>query len=142
MYILDTNNPYKKLDYKYIAYSVCKDYNHISRYRGLRQIVHSPEYQDERFISHESSNPIIYKDIPVIWHNVLVDEVNRLDIIAQRYLGSAQYAWVIAYFNNIEDGFTCNAGQNLKIPKTVTDLMKAGQILQSVPATSLNLSFE
>lgn len=142
MFILTPNIPYKKLDYKYITYSVCREYDHISRYKGLRQIVHSPEYQNERFISHETSNAITYRNIPVTWHNVLTDEVNRLDIIAYRYLGSAQYAWVIAYFNNIEDGFTCYLDQSLKIPNSISDLMKDGEMLSNISPTYLNLGTE
>ena len=52
----------------------------------------------------------------IIYHEVENSEVNRLDLIADKYLGSAQYSWVIAYFNNISDGFSCNTGQKLMIP--------------------------
>jgi hypothetical protein len=63
-------------------------------------------------------------------------------LIAEKFLGSASYAWVIAYFTQIEDGFTCRLGQQLKIPKSITDLMRSGEILQSVTALTLNLGSE
>ena len=136
----DTLKPYKVIEHTGIEYTVCRDFDHISRYRGLRQVVHGP-VSDDRFMTLETPNAFVSNAV-FDWYTVPLMEENRLDLIAYKFYGSAQYSWIISYFNNIEDGFTCNAGQNLKIPKTVTDLMKAGQILQSVPATSLNLSFE
>lgn len=67
---------------------------------------------------------------------------NRLDIIAYEELGSASYAWVIAYFNNIEDGFSVHEGQLIKIPKNISSLFNSGEILQTVPALGLNLGSE
>lgn len=142
MYIQMTTIPYKIIPHEGIDYSVCRNFDHISRYRGLRQVVHNPNVTEERFISLETSNPFKTKNIDIIWHEVTSDEVNRLDLIANKYLGSPQYSWVISYFNSIDDGFTCRLGQKLKIPKTVTDLMKTGEILESVSALTLNLSSE
>lgn len=142
MNILNTLAPYEEIDYKGIQYAPCRDYNHISRYRGLRQVIHSPQDVEERFLALETPNAFITSNTDVIWHEVLGVEVNRLDLIARQYLGSASYAWVIAYFNQIEDGFTCRLGQKLKIPKSITDLMRQGEILQSVTALTLNLSRE
>lgn len=142
MYILNTLTPYEEIDYKGIQYTTCKDFGHISRYRGLRQVIHSPQDLDDRFISLETPNPFHTSKMKVIWHEVLGTEVNRLDLIAEKYLGSASYSWVIAYFNQIEDGFTCQLGQKLQIPNSVTDLMKSGEILQPVTALTLNLSSE
>lgn len=142
MQIQNTLIPYEEIDYKGIQYTTCRDFNHISRYRGLRQVVHSPQEIADRFIALETPNGFETSNISVIWHTVLGVEVNRLDVIAEKYLGSASYSWVIAYFNHIEDGFTCYLGQQLKIPKSVTDLMRSGEILQSVTALTLNLSSE
>ena len=142
MNILNTLAPYEEIDYKGIQYAPCRDYNHISRYRGLRQVIHSPQDVEERFLALETPNSFITSNTDVFWHEVLGVEVNRLDLIARQYLGSASYAWVIAYFNQIEDGFTCRLGQKLKIPKSITDLMRQGEILQSVTALTLNLSRE
>ena len=45
----DTTTEYEKVDYKGIQYTVCRDYDHISRYKGLRQLIHSPQDLDQRF---------------------------------------------------------------------------------------------
>lgn len=142
MFILNPTEPYSVLEHKGITYSSCRDFNYISRYRGLRQVIHSPEDLDDRLVALESPNPFVSTNLEVKWHEVTNDEENRLDLIAFKYLGSAQYGWVIAYFNTIEDGFSCYNGQKLMIPTGITDLMKSGEILQNVTALRLNLSSE
>lgn len=142
MYIMNSLIPYDVIDYKGIQYTTCRDFKHISRYRGLRQVIHSPLSTTERFIALETPNGFTTSNTDVIWHEVVGTEVNRLDLIANKYLGSATYSWVIAYFNQIEDGYTCRLGQQLKIPKSITDLMRSGELLQSVTALTLNLSSE
>lgn len=142
MYIMNIIEPYDEVDYKGIQYSTCCDFKHISRYRGLRRVVHSPHDVSDRFISLETPNAFVTSNIGVIWHEVDSTEENRLDLIANKYLGSAKYSWVIAYFNQIEDGFTCRLGQKLMIPKSVMDLMLTGEILQPVTALTLNLASE
>lgn len=142
MFILKPVEPYKILDHKGIDYSCCRDFSYISRYRGLRQVIHSPEDLDDRLIGLETPNPFISTNVEIRWHEVTNAEQNRLDLIANRYLGSPQYGWVIAYFNSIEDGFTCYTGQKLMIPTSITDLMQSGEILQNVSALQLNLGSE
>lgn len=138
--ISDLTKPYSTVDYDGIAYSTCRDYNHISRYRTLRQVVHSPN-SIERYVTLETSNPFV-SETEVIYHEVRPMEENRLDLIANDYLGSPTYSWVIAYFNNIEDGFTALEGQRLKIPKSITALLNSGEILAPVSALKLNLGEE
>jgi hypothetical protein len=142
MKILNTLTPYKTIDTNGgIQYGVCREFNHISRYRGLRQIVHNPQYEPDRFVALETSNPfttnlkIRYYDVPAIYEN-------RLDIIADMFLGDATYSWVIAYFNGIQDGFTVREGTRLMLPNSVTDLFNKGEILQSISPTQLNLGSE
>lgn len=142
MFILTPTRPYKILKHKGIDYSCCRDFNHISRYRGLRQVIHNPDDINERLVSLESPNPLQIQNVPIIYHEVENSEVNRLDLIADKYLGSAQYSWVIAYFNNISDGFSCNTGQKLMIPTSITALMASGELLQNVTALKLNLGSE
>lgn len=141
MAINDLTLPYKVVPHEGISYSVCKDFDYISRYRNLRQVVHLPNSAD-RYVTFETTNPVVTNDLPVIYHVVESSEVNRLDIIAHRYLGSASYGWVIAYFNQIEDGYTVLEGQTIIIPKTITDLFSEGEILASVTALKLNLGEE
>ena len=140
MKIQDTLTPYSEVEHLGIQYCTCRDYEHISRYRGLRQVVHGPE-STERFVALETSNAFT-SNTEVVYHDVKSYEENRLDIIANNYLGSATYAWVIAYFNGIEDGFTVSEGQRLAIPKSVSSLFNKGEMLAPVSALQLNLGEE
>lgn len=141
MFIQDTLTPYKTIEYEGIQYSSCRDYSHISRHKGLRQVVHSPENVKDRFMALETVNPF-KTSVEVVYHTVAHTEENRLDLIAYQYLGSPSYAWVIAYFNNIEDGFTIFEGQTLIIPKFLTSLFNNDEVLASISALTLNLGSE
>ena len=140
IYGRDLTKPYKTVDYEGIAYSVCRDYDHISRYRNLRQVVHCPDTVD-RYVTLETVNPFI-THTEVKYHEVTVPEENRLDLSAEKELGSAPYGWVIAYFNGIEDGYTAREGQKLVIPNSVTALLNTGEILAPITALKLNLGEE
>lgn len=148
MKILNTLTPYKTIDTNGgIQYSVCRGYDHISRYRGLRQVVHNPnenpdnEYDKERYVALETPNPftthlnIRYYDVPAIYEN-------RLDVIADMFLGDSTYSWVLAYFNGITDGFTVKEGTRLMIPNAITDLFNKGEVLAPITPTMLNLGSE
>lgn len=137
----DINKPYKSLDHKGIEYSVCKDYDHISRYRNLRQVVHNPNDVNDRFISLETVNTFL-TTCEIEYYEVKQTEENRLDLIAKNKLGSATYSWVISYFNSIDDGFTVRPGQRLKIPRDFTSLFNTGELLEPVNPLSLNLGSE
>lgn len=139
--IIDTLSPYDSVEYGGIQYTNCRDYDFISRNRGLRQVVHNPEEADERVLALETANPFS-THTEVIYHDVELSEENRLDIIADKYLGSPTYYWVIAMFNNIEDGYTVREGQRLQIPRSITSLMTKGEILAPVSALTLNLGTE
>lgn len=139
--INDLTKPYDTIPHEGIAYSVCKDFNHISRYRNLRQVVHLPNSAD-RYITLETVNPLTTNNLEVIYHEVELSEENRLDLIANKYLGSASYSWVIAYFNSIEDGYTVRQGQMLIIPKTITSLFSGGELLAPITALRMNLGEE
>lgn len=141
MRFIDTLRPYDILDYKGIQYGVCRDFNHISRYRRLRQIIHTPSDLVDRFVTLETPNAFETHS-EVVYYTVPATEENRLDIIAYRFLGSAQYAWTIAYFNGIEDGFTVHEGQKIMIPKTFSQLYNKGECLSSVNPITLNLGTE
>lgn len=135
-----TTTTYKKIENDGIQYTVCRDFDHISRYRGLRQVIHESK-KPERYMALESPNSF-QSNIDVTYHDVSTSEENRLDIIAKHYLGSASYAWVIAYCNEIEDGFTISPGQRLVIPMNLTSLFNKGEILAPVSALALNLGSE
>lgn len=139
--VYDINHPYQEIPYEGIQYTNCRDYGHISRYKGLRQVVHNPDNTDERYMALETVNPFT-TNADVDYYEVPSKYENRLDMIAYEELGSASYAWVIAYFNNIEDGFSVHEGQLIKIPKNISSLFNSGEILQTVPALGLNLGSE
>ena len=141
MRFYDTLRPYDILEHRGIQYGVCRDFDHISRYRKLRQIVHNPTDIVDKFVALETPNPFeTHSDVS--YYEVPATEEDRLDIIAYKYLGSAQYAWVLAYFNNIEDGFTVREGQKIRIPKSFTQLFNKGEVLSSVNPLQLNLGSE
>ena len=140
IYGRDLTKPYKVLEHEGIAYSTCRDFNHISRYRNLRQVVHCPD-TTYRYVTLETVNPFV-THTEVKYHEVTVPETNRLDLIAEKELGSAAYGWVIAYFNSIEDGYTVREGQKLVIPDSVTALLNNGEVLAPVSALRLNLGGE
>ena len=140
MFIQDTTTPYETVEHTGIQYTNCRDFNHISRYRNLRQVVHGPETLN-RFTALETPNDY-HSSAAVVYHEVTTQEENRLDIIASKYLGSESYSWVIAYFNDIEDGYTCIAGQVLKIPSSIDELYNSGGLLASKTAIQLNLGTE
>lgn len=135
----DTLIPYGIVEHTGIEYTVCRDFNHISRYKGLRQIVHNPN--EDRFMTLETSNPIL-TNAKFRYYDVPASEENRLDLIAYKFFGSAQYSWIISYFNSIDDGFTVVEGQRLKILENFTDLFSKSELLASIPALQLNLGEE
>ena len=136
----NTLRPYDQIPYSGIQYTTCVDYKHISRYKSLRQVIHNSD-NDDRFIALETVNAF-KTNLDIQYYTVPSHEENRLDIIANRFLGDAQYSWIIAYFNRIEDGYTCREGQVLAIPKNVSSLFNSGELLQTIPATYLNLGTE
>ena len=140
MVIQNTLTPYCEIEHKGIQYTTCRDFSHISRHACLRQVVHNPADSD-RFVALENANGFSTRS-DVVYHDVKVQEENRLDIIAHHYLGSAKYAWVIALFNNIEDGYTISEGQRLAIPTSVSSLFAKHEILAPVPPLALNLGTE
>ena len=132
--------PYEVLEHKGIDYNPCRDYDHISRYKGLRQVTHHID-ELQRYMTLEGPNPFTTNS-QVIYYTVTTTTENRLDLIAERFLGSAYYSWVIAYFNDIEDGFSCRVGQRLRIPESFTGLFNDGELLAPVNALKLNLGSE
>lgn len=140
MRVYNTLVPYKVLDHRGIQYTTCREYEHISRYKGLRQVIHNPNDSD-RFITLETPNAF-RTNLEVQYYDVPSYEENRLDLIAQKFLGAATYSWVIAYFNDIDDGFTVREGTRLMIPSNITVLFNTGEILAPVSPLQLNLGYE
>ena len=137
----NTTTPYEIVEHNGIQYGVCRDYSHLCRYRRLRQVVNNPSSTTDRFIVLETPNPF-ETNTEVTYYEVPTSEENRLDLIAYKFLGSAQYGWVLAYFNGIDDGFTVRSGQKLAIPRNITQLFEKGECLASVSPLTLNLGTE
>lgn len=140
MKINDTWNIYKEVERDPIQYTYCREYSHISRYKGLRQVIHQG-LSENRYIAPETVNSIPY-GVDFRYYIVPYRLENRLDLIAEEELGSATYAWVIAYYNKIQDGFTVIEGTRLAIPESISALFQKGQVLESITATKLNLGSE
>ena len=141
MKFYDTLVPYREIEYEGIQYGVCRDYNHISAYRGLRQVTHNPVTVENRYVALETPNPFETHQ-PIVYYDVPAHLENRLDIIAEELLGDATYSWVIAYFNHIEDGYTAQTGQRLMVPRSITALFNKHEILAPINPTVLNLGTE
>lgn len=139
-YLNSTIESYAEVERDDIQYTYCRDFNHVSRYRGLRQVIHQGQSPD-RYVALESPNAF-ETHTNITYYTVPANRENRLDIIAQELLGSADYKWVIAYFNGIIDGFTVHEGMTLRVPKTVSSLFETGEVLSPIPATKLNLGSE
>lgn len=132
--------PYKEIEYNGLQYSFCRDFDHLSRYKNLRQVIHGPDSSD-RCMTLETPNGFV-SNVEVDYYEVLATEENRLDIIANKTLGSARYSWILAYFNKIPDGFSVKEGQTLIVPKNVSSLFSSGELLASIPVTTLHLGIE
>lgn len=132
--------PYDTVERDDIQYTYCHDYDHISRYKNLRQVIHQG-LSPERYIALETINAIS-SQADLVHYVVPSSYENRLDLIARDMLGSATYAWIIAYFNDIEDGFTVPTGRTLSIPKSVSSLFENGECLSPVSAIKMNLGSE
>lgn len=136
----DTWRPYRKVERDPIQYTYCVDFDHLSRYRTLRQVIHEGK-KPSRYVGLETTNAFnseAHMNTYIVPHNL----ENRLDLIARDQLGSAEYAWVIAYINKIADGFTVLEGTQLRIPDSITALFDKGEILSTVDVTKINLGSE
>lgn len=141
MFIYDTLSHYDELPAVPIQYTTCRDYSHLCRHRGLRQIVHDPSNESERIITLETPNPFS-SSAAVTYYEVPLIHENRLDLIAQELLGSSQYRWVLAYFNGISDGYTVKEGQVICCPKNLSTLFNKGEVLSPINPLQLNLGTE
>jgi len=136
----DTYTQYNKVERDPIQYTYCAKFDHISRYRNLRQVIHQG-LSDDRFVALETSNPVVTTS-NVKYYTVPANRENRLDLIAYEQLGSATYSWIIAYVNKIQDGFTVLEGTELIIPISLTSLFEKGEMLEPVSPQHLNLGSE
>ena len=140
MIFQNINTQYKEVKRDPIQYTYCRNFNYLSRYKSLRQVIHEGNSKG-RFVAFETTNAF-NSYCKTKSYVVTPDKENRLDLIAQEQLGSASYAWVIAYFNNLADGFTVLEGTTLIMPVSITALFDKGEILSSISVNKLNLGSE
>lgn len=95
--------------------SVNNEYSQTSRYQVLRVI------EDEGDTYLETYNQ---KFVPETegdsYHIVEHSEVNRLDIISEKYYNTPDYWWAIALANGMIDPFVVSEGVMLRIPSFTT----------------------
>lgn len=106
-----------------MQYSKPRNYDHISRYGKYRQILDSTDVYVETF-----NESIIDKTDTDRFHTVLMEQENRLDIIANIYYHDPSMYWVIALANDLIDPFVVTVGSILRIPST-SALYKFGGVL-------------
>ena len=99
-------------------------YGRDSRYRDL--LIYQNKYLE---YIHELPMPLyIEKDEEDGYYEVKVENLNRLDSIAQQVYNNPRLWWVIAKANSIIDPFTIPVGTVLVIP-SITKLYGAGGVL-------------
>ncbi len=87
----------------------------ITRYRNTPII--SGSYYGSFFLSADD-----LASIPVYY--IRTNAMDRLDTLAFKYLGAGHYYWIIAILNNIDWAFSFEAGDVLKIPHDVQDVLR------------------
>ena len=88
----------------------------ISRYRNTN-ILDGKFYETTVFPSEAD-----LENVPTI--SIRIPQFERLDALAFKHLGSGEYWWVIALINNIEWAFGFEAGDVVKIPVNVEDVLR------------------
>ena len=97
-----------------IKFNSYRDFDYDSRYKNCRTIYNSDydatyfELNENRTISTDSDS--------TQYHLVEQTELNRLDIIANKYYGDPTLYWVIAMANEMLDPFILQPNTVLKIP--------------------------
>lgn len=86
-----------------------------SRYKVLRVI------EDQGYTYLETYNQVkVPESYDDSYHIVEHSEVNRLDIISEKYYNTPDYWWAIALANNMIDPFIINEGVMIRIPSRLT----------------------
>jgi hypothetical protein len=69
---------------------------------------------------------VIYPKIPFSDEDfyIITQSTDRLDLLSNQYYGDAQYWWVIAVANNINDGtLYVDAGKQIRIPSDLPNIL-------------------
>ena len=98
-----------------------------SRYRNFKQV--KSFVKDPRRL--ETFPSISMDDLSVIPHTIIkFKETDRLDHLAERFLGSATYWWAICLMNDLDNPFSYKLlpGFLLKIPNTMDSILSLIQL--------------
>ena len=95
-----------------MRYANPRNYTKISRYSIYRQILTD---DNDTYLETVNQTPVKESDKD-IYHEVLKEEENRLDIIANTYYKDPSYWWAIAMANDLVDPFYVEAGSIIRIP--------------------------
>ena len=99
----------------------------VSRYRNFRQVKSFP--RDPRRL--ETFPSISMNELAAIPHTVIVyKETDRLDHLAENFLGSGAYWWAICLMNDLDNPFSYKLlpGFLLKIPNSVDPILNLVQL--------------
>jgi len=88
----------------------------VSRYRNINIINNS------YFASSDFPTQRQLDEVPVL--RIRIGQFHRLDQLSAKYLGDGSYWWVIAVMNNLQWAFGFEAGQIIKIPIDVNDVLR------------------
>lgn len=89
----------------------------LSRYRNLNTLEDKKYLESPTFPSRE-----LLDQIPV--NQIVASRFDRLDNLAHIHLGSGEYWWVIALFNDIDWAYSFEEGQILQIPTDLNAVLK------------------
>ena len=99
----------------------------VSRYKNFRQVKSFPS--DQRRL--ETFPSISMSDLLGLPHTVIkFKETDRLDHLAERFLGNATYWWAICLMNDLDNPFSYKLlpGFLLKIPNTIDPILSLIQM--------------
>lgn len=91
------------------------EYDKVSRYQILRIVEEGRDQYLETY--NQQKVPTSGSDS---YHIVTHAEVNRLDIISEKFYGTPDYWWAIALANGFIDPFVVNEGIMVRIPSLIT----------------------
>ena len=99
----------------------------VSRYRNFRRVKSFP--RDPRRL--ESFPSISMIELAAIPHTIIkYKETDRLDHLAENFLGSATYWWAICLMNDLDNPFSYKLlpGFLLKIPNSIDPILNLIQL--------------
>lgn len=88
----------------------------ISRYRNTN-VIDGKFYETSNFPTRE-----VLDRIPTF--TIRIPQFERLDNLAFKHLGAGEYWWVIAIVNDLDWAFGFEAGQEIRIPIDVQDVLR------------------